>query len=139
MDSQIDDIDIDSDQIFRIFLSPIGILDNVSFFRKVSSDAIGDYEQLISQRDSRVASNGKTSKSIAFLHIDGNHHFDEVSKDIALWEPHVCIGGWVAIDDYLWAFGDGPKRAGDLLLASKRFDLAFVMGDTLYMRKSQID
>lgn len=137
LDSQIDDID--SDQIFRIFLSSIGILDNVNFFRKISSDAIDDYEQLISQRDSRVVSDGKASKSIAFLHVDGNHHFDEVTKDIELWEPHVCIGGWVAIDDYLWAFGDGPKRAGDILLSTGRFDIAFVQGDTLYMRKSQID
>lgn len=137
LDSQIDDIN--SDQIFRIFLSSIGILDNVSFFRKISSDAIDDYQQFTAQRDSRLVFNGSLSKSIAFLHIDGNHHFDEVSKDIALWEPHVCIGGWIAIDDYLWAFGDGPKKAGDQLLASNRFDLSFVIGDTLYMRKSRIE
>lgn len=123
---------IDYSKIFKIFQSSIGLLRNVSYIKALSKDGIKRY--LKSDLDGSPVN---IDKEIAFLHIDGNHHFDEVSKDIALWEPHVCVEGWVAIDDYLWAFGDGPKRAGDLLLASKRFDLAFVMGDTLYMRKLQ--
>ncbi|MEW8469633.1 MAG: hypothetical protein AB2637_13960, partial [Candidatus Thiodiazotropha sp.] len=58
-----------------------------------------------------------------------------VRQDLETWEPYVKPGGWVLLDDYHWAFGDGPKRAGDELLASGRFDHTFTLGDTLYLRK----
>ncbi|MDO6514528.1 class I SAM-dependent methyltransferase [Neptuniibacter sp. 2_MG-2023] len=128
LDNQIGDID--SEQIFRVFLSSIGILNNVTFFKKTSAEAINDYHQRVNTPESTRGDAG-----IAFLHVDGNHHYDEVSRDIGLWEPYVDVGGWIAIDDYLWAFGDGPKKAGDELLATNRFDTAFVTGDTLYIRK----
>lgn len=124
---------IDTSKIFTIFKSSIALLSNTSYIQSLSEDALAQY--LASDLDGRSL---KLQHEIAFLHIDGNHHFDEVSKDVALWEPYVRIGGWVAIDDYLWAFGDGPKKAGDLLLASNRFDTAFVAGDTLYMQKSKL-
>jgi hypothetical protein len=47
----------------------------------------------------------------------------------------VVSGGWVLLDDYRWAFGDGPKRAGDELLAGNGFEQAFTLGDTLYLKK----
>ncbi len=128
LDSQSDLID--NTKIFNIFRSSIALLSNTSYIRNLSEDALLRY--LASDFDGRAIS---INNSISFLHIDGNHHFDEVTKDIELWEPHVCVGGWIAVDDYLWAFGDGPKRAGDNLLRTGRFDMAFVAGDTLYMRK----
>ena len=122
---------INYEQIFQIFRSSIGLLENVTYIQGLSEEAIARY--LMSDLDGPGLS---LTHSIAFLHIDGSHHFDEVTKDIALWEPHVCVGGWIAVDDYLWAFGDGPKKAGDNLLRTGRFDEAFVSGDTLYMRKA---
>lgn len=122
---------IDYKQVFQIFKSSIALLPNVTYIKGLSEKAINRY--LAPDFDGR---NLDIKKEIAFLHIDGSHHFDEVTKDIALWEPHVRIGGWIAIDDYLWAFGDGPKRAGDNLLNTGRFDTAFVSGDTLYLRKN---
>ncbi|MGH1431690.1 MAG: class I SAM-dependent methyltransferase [Neptuniibacter sp.] len=129
LDSQSDLID--NTKIFNVFRSSIALLSNTSYIRSLSEDALPRY--LTSDFDGRSVT---INKSISFLHIDGNHHYDEVSKDIALWEPHVCVGGWIAVDDYLWAFGDGPKKAGDNLLRTGRFDEAFVSGDTLYMRKA---
>ena len=122
---------IDVFKIFAIFKSSISLLKNVSYIQSSSEKALPKY--LGGTFDGRSV---PVTKEIAFLHIDGNHHFDEVTKDIKLWEPHVCVGGWIAVDDYLWAFGDGPKKAGDNLLRTGRFDEAFVSGDTLYMRKA---
>ncbi|MGI1671223.1 MAG: class I SAM-dependent methyltransferase [Neptuniibacter sp.] len=129
LDSQIKSID--SEKIFQIFKSAIALQPNITYLKALSEEGVERY--LDSDFDGKRLD---VSHQIAFLHIDGNHHFDEVTKDIALWEPYVCKGGWLAIDDYLWAFGDGPKKAGDNLLRTGRFDEAFVSGDTLYMRKA---
>ena len=72
---------------------------------------------------------------ISLLHIDGNHSYQFVKRDIELWFPLVIKGGWILLDDYLWAFGDGPKIAGDELLSSGKIDCAFIIGDTLFLRK----
>lgn len=125
---------INYEQIFQIFRSSTALLENVSFIQGLSEEAISRY--LKGDLDGPGL---ELTNSIAFLHIDGSHHFDEVTKDIELWEPRVCVGGWIAVDDYLWAFGDGPRRAGDNLLQTGRFDLAYVAGDTLYMRKAVCD
>ena len=122
---------INYEQIFQMFRSSIGLLENVTYIQGLSEEAIGRY--LKSDVDGPDLN---LTHSIAFLHIDGSHHFDEVTKDIKLWEPYVRVGGWIAVDDYLWAFGDGPKMAGDNLLKTGRFDIAYVAGDTLYMRKA---
>jgi len=37
---------------------------------------------------------------IAFLHIDANHTYEFVKKDIELWTPKVMPGGIVAFHDY---------------------------------------
>ncbi|HVK99966.1 MAG TPA: class I SAM-dependent methyltransferase [Dongiaceae bacterium] len=128
---------IDLDKIFRSFISAVGLLGNVGYIRDISEVAIGIYCD--------AATNGFLPASeldalpltgnIAMLHIDGNHRYDFVRKDIELWLPHVMPGGWVLLDDYVWAFGDGPKRAGDELLATGQFDVVFTASDTLFLRK----
>ena len=42
----------------------------------------------------------KVPGPIAFLHIDANHTYDFVKKDIELWTPKVMPGGIVAFHDY---------------------------------------
>ncbi len=76
-------------------------------------DADGEAVRLMKARGP-----AKPSGCIALLHIDGNHDVACAAEDVALWSPLVAPGGWVAIDDYCWRYGDGPKRAGDALLAS---------------------
>lgn len=78
------------------------------------------------------------SRNIAVLHIDGNHDFAEVARDVELWVPHLVAGGWLILDDYLWAHGDGPHRVGDRLLqeSTGRIARAFVCGKALFVRFS---
>lgn len=76
------------------------------------------------------------SGQIALLHIDGNHDFAAVSRDTADWVPLVKRGGWVVVDDYVWAFGTGPRRAGDALLEAGGFDRSFVCEGALFLRRA---
>jgi hypothetical protein len=80
----------------------------------------------------------KPHGAIALLHIDGNHDAVCAAEDVALWSPLVAPGGWVAIDDYCWRYGDGPKRAGDALLESWGGDVAraYVAGDCLFIQRA---
>lgn len=71
---------------------------------------------------------------IALLHVDGNHDLRAVRQDVADWVPRVQRGGWVVIDDYVWAFGTGPRQVGDELLASGAFDSAFVCDGALFLK-----
>src|SRR5262249_33682743 len=48
--------------------------------------------------------------TVSLLHIDGNHDYRVVSRDLADWVPLVQTGGWIIIDDYRWPFADGPQR-----------------------------
>lgn len=76
--------------------------------------------------------------AIALLHIDGNHDYVFAAEDVALWSPLVAPGGWVVIDDYLWRYGDGPRRAGNELLERWGPDVqrAFVSGDCLFVQRA---
>jgi SAM-dependent methyltransferase len=75
------------------------------------------------------------SRRIAMLHIDGNHDAEAVQQDCALWLPHLAPGGWLILDDYVWAHGDGPRRMGDALLVERgRWRRAFVSGKALFLQ-----
>lgn len=80
----------------------------------------------------------KPSGRIALLHIDGNHDVACAAEDVSLWSPLVAPGGWVAVDDYCWRYGDGPKLAGDALLAQwgEGVARAFVAGDCLFIQRA---
>lgn len=95
-------------------------------------DADGEAVRLLKPRAAL-----KPSGRIALLHIDGNHDGPSVAEDVALWSPLVAPGGWVAIDDYCWRYGDGPKRAGDALLAhwGEAVAQAYVAGDCLFIQR----
>lgn len=73
---------------------------------------------------------------IACLHIDGNHDLKHITQDIADWVPHVVPGGWIIIDDYQWAFGDGPQKASDAWMEENRARIAqaFVTGSALFVQ-----
>lgn len=80
----------------------------------------------------------KPAGRIALLHIDGNHDEACAAEDVALWSPLVAPGGWVAIDDYCWRYGDGPKLAGDALLTAwgEGVARAYVAGDCLFIQRA---
>lgn len=73
----------------------------------------------------------------ALVHIDGNHDELVVRQDIADWSPTIKPGGWLVIDDYIWSFGDGPRKAGDAFLQKPTFgvDCAFVLDGALFLKR----
>lgn len=128
---------MDTDQALRIFqinLAPIAA-GQLNYLRAPSVEAAQSYGPGL-----KVATEtfGETryEGAIAFLHIDGNHAYDNVAADSAAWTPHMKPGGWVVFDDYVWAFGDGPRRAGDAYLVANadRIELSFVTGTALFIR-----
>jgi SAM-dependent methyltransferase len=129
---------INFEQIFRIFLSTAAILDNIGYIRQTSKAARPIYEaaRQIGHLDSPELGCLPLSPQLSLLHIDGNHRYDHVRKDVDTWSPYLTPGGWLLLDDYVWAFGDGPKRVGDELLDSPCYDTAFVSGDTLFLRRN---
>jgi hypothetical protein len=75
---------------------------------------------------------------IALLHVDGNHAYASVKADLVAWCDSVMSGGWIVVDDYLWPYGDGPKRAVDEYISDNegRFEVAFAMGGALFLQKA---
>jgi hypothetical protein len=73
---------------------------------------------------------------LAVLHIDGNHDLAAVAADCDLWLPHLLPGGWLVLDDYVWAHGTGPRLVGNAFLerAAERVDRAFVCGKALFVK-----
>lgn len=128
---------IDFERIFLIFRAMAAAHPNLAFIRDTSSAARAAYADCVARGcvDNDSARQVPVTGAIAILHIDGNHRYDHVKNDIALWAGLVQPGGWVLVDDYVWAFGDGPKRAGDELLAGGGFDCAFTAADTLFLRR----
>lgn len=129
--------EVDAEEALTIF--QIGLLpfnsNHVNYLRMPSVEAAKYYT------DSRSVSSeafGLTEFAgrISILHIDGNHAYDAVKADVESWEKFVVGGGWIIIDDYLWPFGDGPKRVGDAFLerAHSRIATAFVMGTALFIQ-----
>jgi hypothetical protein len=76
-------------------------------------------------------------RQIALLHIDGNHDYQAIRRDLATWAAHLEPGGWVVVDDYTWTLGDqGPRRAADDFVAANwaRIARAVVRDGVLYLR-----
>jgi hypothetical protein len=120
--------------IFQMNLAPLagGAL---NFIRAPSAEAALRYGPgLVVQ--SETFGRAEYEGRIAFLHIDGNHTYENAKADALAWTPHVKPGGWIVFDDYVWAFGDGPKRVGDEFLAAEadRVDLSFVIGTALFVK-----
>jgi Methyltransferase domain len=126
----------DWQQAFLGFAASLAPFDHVNYVREPSETAATVYRQAASV--CRVCSDelGCTTLhgSISILHIDGNHKYEAVKRDLETWLPFVQTGGWVLLDDYVWAFGDGPKRAGDEWLARCEVKTAFVAADTLFVQ-----
>jgi len=132
--------DIDSERIFRVFLNAAALLDNMGYIRATSEKATGQYEAAIRSGALHNPELGSipVSGRLSLLHVDANHRYDHVRRDVELWSPYLAEGGWLLLDDYVWAFGDGPRRVGDELLGSPFYDSAFVSGDTLFLRRTGV-
>lgn len=122
--------------VFQIGLQPFNA-NHINYLRMPSVDAAKVY------KNNRVVSTdvfGATEYAgrISILHVDGNHAYDAAKGDVDAWEAFVVDGGWIIIDDYIWPYGDGPKRVGDEFLAKHHAKIAtaFVMGTALCIQLS---
>lgn len=131
---------INLDHVFAEFCTTASDVGSMGYIRAPSVQAIDTYMDAISAQclHSPDLGNIPVCGKIALLHIDGNHRYDHVVQDIETWSPHLRPGGWLLLDDYVWSFGDGPQRAGDELLYTGNYDLAFVASDTLFLRRGPI-
>jgi len=70
--------------------------DRVKFIRKLSDDAVGDFED----------------ESIDFIYIDGNHQYEFAKKDVENYYPKVKKGGVIGGDDYTHSPETESERFG---------------------------
>lgn len=126
---------IDVERIFQVFRAVAAAHPNLAYLRATSTRGRTLYAECAARGHVEGQGRVPVTGAIALLHIDGNHRYDHVKNDIGLWAGLVRPDGWILVDDYLWAFGDGPRRAGDELLAEGDFDHAFVVADTLFLRR----
>ncbi|MBU1237820.1 MAG: class I SAM-dependent methyltransferase [Gammaproteobacteria bacterium] len=126
----------DWQQAFLGFAASLSVFDNVTYLRDTSGQAVERYRQAADAGNIRSDEFGSTpiTGRISLLHIDGNHKYESVRQDVEAWRPLVQPGGWILLDDYVWAFGDGPRRAGDELLATGGAKTAFTAADTLFVQ-----
>ncbi len=124
----------DAFAIFQANLAPLSA-GKLNVFRGLSLQAAAQYRPGL-VIDTPAFGVTTYSGRIAVVHIDGNHSYERASEDVAAWTPHVVPGGVIIVDDYVWAFGDGPKRAGDAWLAAHADSIAFafVMGTALFIK-----
>lgn len=123
--------------IFQINLAPFAG-GHVNYLRLPSVDAAAHYRQ--SQViDSPAFGETHYSGDVALLHIDGNHSLEAVQADVDAWAHLVVPGGWIIFDDYVWPYGDGPKRTGDAFLShhNNKISTAFVMGSALFVQLAE--
>lgn len=134
LESYVDYHDIrDAYSVFRMNLAVFQ--GSVNCIRDFSYNAVNRYGPDLTVEDDvlgEIAYQGR----IAFLHVDGNHSYEYTLQDIQQWFDKVAPGGWIVVDDYVWAFNDGPRRAADevLMAEARRIESAFVTGGALFMQ-----
>ena len=121
-------------RIFEINLAPVAD-GRVNYLRARSTEGAALYRAGL-EVSTEAFGVTRYGGAIAFLHIDGNHALERVQEDARAWTPFVRPGGWIVFDDYVWAFGDGPRQVGDAFLAHERDKIAtaFVMGTALFVQ-----
>jgi hypothetical protein len=127
----------DCDEALRVFemnLLPYNAND-INYLRMPSTEGAKYYSNYKSVTTDSFGSTDYCGE-IAILHIDGNHSYEAAKADIEAWTGYVVAGGWIIIDDYVWPYGDGPKRVGDEYLVENycRICTAFVMGTALFIQ-----
>lgn len=120
--------------IFETNLAPLAD-GRINYLRATSTVAAESYCPGLTVETEVLGRTAYTGR-IALLHIDGNHSLERVTEDVENWTPHMAPGGWVVFDDYVWAFGDGPRIVGDAWCArhADRIARSFVMGTALFVQ-----
>lgn len=121
-------------EVFKLNLLPY-VKNDLNYLRLQSVEGAGEYRQhkIISTAE---FGDVKFCGKISILHVDGNHSYLSAKADLEAWAGFVVENGWVVMDDYIWPYGDGPKRAGDefKLHYTNKISNSFVMGSALFMQ-----
>lgn len=92
----------------------------------------------------KKAEDVKWTRLISLLFIDGLHGYKDIKHDFEKFEPHVVVGGCIAIHDYWGSFWRDVKEyiLKEVLLMGirpnkpqKRFNITARYGSTLYLEK----
>jgi len=133
----VDRIPVSADEALTVFHLNLLPYSNgaINYLRLPSADAALEYQR---NRTVTTPVFGSTAYSgtIAILHIDGNHSYENAQADVSSWSSLVKPGGWIIIDDYVWPYGDGPQRVGDDFLRQNPVGIAssFVIGSALFIQ-----
>src|SRR3569833_1855072 len=75
---ELNNTDIDSEKIFRVFLTAAALLDNVGYFRATSEKATGQYEAAIRSGALHSHDLGSIPDSgrLSLLHVDAAQRYD---------------------------------------------------------------
>lgn len=60
---------------------------------------------------------------VGVLVIDGDHSYSAVAKDLSLFAPKVCRGGFIFVDDYGPAYPGVVKAVDEFLAATSMFSV----------------
>jgi len=128
---------LDADEALSVF--QIGLLpfnaNHINYLRMPSAEGARRYsdEHVVS---TELFGETRYAGSISILHIDGNHAYEAVKTDIEAWGRFMARGGWIIFDDYLWPYGDGPKKVADEFVETNQAGIAnaFVMGGALFIQ-----
>ncbi|MDP3438266.1 MAG: class I SAM-dependent methyltransferase, partial [Azonexus sp.] len=120
--------------VFLMNLIPYSF-NHVNYLRMPSAVGVKHYRDHLSATSAAFGSTNYLGR-ISILHIDGNHSYASAKADVVFWHGFVIEGGWIVIDDYIWPYGDGPKRVGDEFLAEnyENIVVAFVIGSALFIQ-----
>lgn len=119
------EVKLDFALVNEYFKSNLSLYNNITIYNKKSSEAINEINEKY-----------KNKRNVSLIHIDGNHSYKNVLEDVQNYSPLLSEGGWLVLDDYIWTFGDGPKKVGDELIQSGKYNTSFVIADSLFLRKN---
>ncbi|WP_374573310.1 class I SAM-dependent methyltransferase [Phenylobacterium sp.] len=121
-------------QIFEVNVAPFAA-GRLNYFHGASTDAAKAYAADPVVRTDCFGETRYEGRA-GLLYIDGNHEYGHVLADTEAWAPMVKPGGWIVFDDYVWHWGDGPRRVGEAFLAGNgdRVRCAFVAANALFVQ-----
>ncbi|WP_420430176.1 class I SAM-dependent methyltransferase [Kordiimonas sp.] len=127
----------DMDEVWRHFICNMLALvpNHINYIRAASAAAHAKYAENLRIKTVEFGETQYAGR-IALLHIDGNHDQKIVSQDLRNWCPHLTQNGWLVIDDYVHAWGQGPRIVADAFLSEHRDDIlqSFVSGSALFIQ-----
>lgn len=117
-------------------LKPFALDGGINYLRLPSKEARALYKADLVVETPEFGRSSYSGK-IACIHIDGNHDYRAVVSDIRDYGGLLTSGGWMIVDDYLWALGSGPKQAADEYIKDMQesIELTFVAGEALFIKR----